>query len=170
MFACSTASSPITTRAEALTEVGFYHLKTTPLERALPRLLERALKEGHRVVVLAGSTERVEHLNQLLWTYDDASFLPHGTVRDGHAARQPVFLATSGGNPNQADMLVLVDGVRAPDLSGFVRICDMFDGNDETAVEAARQRWREAKAAGCGLTYWEQTAAGWVKRGTNTGG
>ncbi|HEX4192479.1 MAG TPA: DNA polymerase III subunit chi, partial [Stellaceae bacterium] len=41
----------------------------------------------------------------------------------------------------------------------------MFDGNDETAVEEARQRWREAKAAGHTLTYWEQTSAGWVKRG-----
>jgi DNA polymerase III subunit chi len=145
-------------------------LKTTPLERALPRLLERGLKEGHRMVVLAGSTERVEHLNQLLWTYDDASFLPHGSVRDGNAARQPIYLAAAEGNPNQANMLVLVDGVRIKDMNGFQRICDMFDGNDEAAVEAARQRWREAKAAGHALTYWEQTPSGWVKRGAHGAG
>ena len=33
----------------------------------------------------------------------------------------------------------------------------MFDGNDEAAVAAARQRWREAKAAGHDLVYWQQT-------------
>jgi DNA polymerase-3 subunit chi len=144
-------------------------LKTTPLERALPRLLERALKEGHRAVVLAGSGERVEHLNQLLWTYDDASFLPHGSARDGNAARQPVYLTAEEANPNGAGMLVLIDGAEAKDLAGFQRICDMFDGNDEAAVEAARQRWRAAKAAGYALTYWEQTPSGWVKRAADGG-
>lgn len=145
-------------------------MKTTPLERALPRLLERALKDGYRVVLIAGSDERVEHLNQLLWTYDDASFLPHGSARDGNAARQPIFLTTEPSNPNHADMLVLLDGVRAQDLGGYKRVCDIFDGNDESAIEAARRRWREAKMAGHALTYWEQTPSGWVKRGAEGNG
>jgi DNA polymerase III subunit chi len=128
--------------------------------------LERALKDGYRVLVLAGSNERVEHLNQLLWTYDDASFLPHGGARDGNAQRQPIFLSTApdGGNPNGATMLVLVDGVEAPDIAAFERCCDMFDGSDESAVAAARERWRRAKAAGHTLTYWQQGDAGWEKK------
>ncbi|MGH7032527.1 MAG: DNA polymerase III subunit chi [Stellaceae bacterium] len=152
-----------------MTEIGFYHLKTTPLERALPRLLERALKESHRAVVLAGSSERIDHLNQVLWTYEDASFLPHGSARDGNAARQPVYLTAEEANPNQAGMLVLIDGADAKDVAAFQRVCDMFDGNDEAAVEAARQRWRAAKAQGHVLTYWEQTPSGWVKRAADGG-
>jgi DNA polymerase-3 subunit chi len=127
------------------------------------------VKDGYRIMLIAGSDERVEHLNQLLWTYDDASFLPHGSARDGNAARQPIFLTNTTANPNHADMLVLVDGARAPDLTSYKRVCDMFDGNDESAVEAARQRWREAKLAGHALTYWEQTPSGWVKRGAEGG-
>jgi DNA polymerase-3 subunit chi len=148
-----------------LGEIGFYHLKTTPLERALPRLLERALKDGYRVLVQASSNERVEHLNQALWTYDDASFLPHGSARDGNTDRQPIFLTAAEGNPNNATMLVLVDGARSAETENFQRVCDMFDGNDEAAVAEARQRWRDAKAAGHTLTYWEQTTSGWTKRG-----
>lgn len=119
---------------------------------------------------MAGSEERVAHLNQLLWTYDDESFLPHGGARDGNAARQPIYLTVAEESPNRADMLVLVDGARATAFDGYRRVCDMFDGNDESAVEAARRRWREAKAAGHGLTYWEQTPSGWVKRGADGGG
>lgn len=130
--------------------------------------MERALKDGYRVLVMAGSGERLEHLNQLLWTYDEASFLPHGSARDGNADRQPIFLTAGDENPNRATMLVLVDGAQGSALEGYARVCDMFDGNDETAVAAARQRWREAKAAGHTLTYWEQTGAGWVKRGAET--
>jgi len=147
-----------------MTEFGFYHLKTWPLERALPRLLERALAEGHRIVVMAGSDERVLSLDALLWTYDEASFLPHGTARDGPPARQPVLLTTLDENPNAATMLILVDGVRSDRGHDFRRVCDMFDGNDESAVVAARERWRAAKDAGHELVYWQQTETGWTKR------
>ncbi|MGH7045359.1 MAG: DNA polymerase III subunit chi [Stellaceae bacterium] len=147
-----------------MAEIGFYHLLSTPLERALPRLLERARAEGHVIVVRAGSAERVAQLDALLWTYDEASFLPHGSARDGNAAGQPIWLTDGDENPNGASMVVLVDGVAAGDLSAFTRCADLFDGNDPDAVAAARERWRGARAAGHALTYWQQTAAGWGRR------
>jgi DNA polymerase III subunit chi len=147
-----------------MAEVGFYHLLTTPLERALPRLLERATGQGHRVVVQAGSPERVEHLSALLWTYDEASFLPHGSARDGNPAAQPIWLTHQPENPNGASILFVVDGVEADDLDGFTRCIDMFDGNNPDAVVAARGRWRAATAAGHTLTYWQQTEKGWEKK------
>jgi DNA polymerase III subunit chi len=147
-----------------LAEIGFYHLLATPLDRALPRLLERARAQGHRVVVRTGSAERVAQLDSMLWTYDEASFLPHGSARDGNAAAQPIWLTDMDENPNQATMAVLVDGVEASDLSAFARCADMFDGNDEAAVERARQRWRRARELGHVLTYWQQTPLGWERR------
>jgi DNA polymerase-3 subunit chi len=147
-----------------LAEIGFYHLLTTPLERALPRLLDRARREGHRIVVRAGSTVRVEQLDALLWTYDEASFLAHGSGREGNAAAQPIWLTDRDENPNGATMLVLIDGVEAVDLAGLDRCADLFDGNDESAVAAARQRWRNAREAGHTLTYWQQTSSGWEQR------
>jgi DNA polymerase III subunit chi len=147
-----------------MAEVGFYHLLTTPLERALPRLLERALAQGHRVIVQAGSPERVEHLNALLWTCDESGFLPHGSARDGNAAAQPIWLTHEAENPNGASILFLVDGVEADDLAGYARCIDMFDGNNADAVQAARGRWRAASAAGHTLTYWQQTDKGWEKK------
>jgi DNA polymerase III subunit chi len=148
-----------------LAEVGFYHLLSTPIERALPKLLERARGHGHPVVVRCGSTERVAQLDAILWTYEEASFLPHGSARDGDAANQPIWLTDRDENPNRATMLVLVDGVEAGDVSSFARCADMFDGNDDSAVAAARERWRRAHEAGHDLTYWQQTGAGWERRG-----
>jgi DNA polymerase III subunit chi len=147
-----------------MTEIGFYHLDRTPLERALPKLLERGLAAGFRILVVAGSAERVDHLDAALWTYDDASFLPHGSRRDGEAARQPVWLTAGDDNPNGADMLVLADGAASARLDEFRRCLDLFDGRDEAALAAARERWRLAKAAGHTLTYWQQTATGWTKK------
>jgi DNA polymerase III subunit chi len=148
-----------------MTEIGFYHLLTAPLDRALPRLLERARGQGYRIVVRATSAERVEHLNSLLWTYDEASFLAHGAAKDGNAAQQPIWLTERDDNPNDATMLVLIDGAEASELASFARCADLFDGDDDGAVAAARGRWRRALAAGHTLTYWQQTEKGWEKKG-----
>lgn len=151
-----------------MTEIRFYHLQRVSVERALPPLLAKALERGLRAVVVAGSEERVEHLNETLWTYDAASFLPHGSARDGAAADQPVWLTTRPENPNGAQLLVLTDGAGADlgALEGVSLICDLFDGNDPEAVAAARERWRRCKAAGHELTYWRQSAAGgWERQG-----
>jgi DNA polymerase III subunit chi len=148
-----------------MTEVGFYHLTTTSLERALPRLLEKALGRGLRAVVLAESAERVATLDAALWTFDDASFLPHGTAADGNADRQPIYLTHQDENPNGAALLVLVDGLSVADLSRYQRCLDLFDGANEAAVAAARRRWQACKAAGHTLTYWQQSeSGGWVAK------
>ncbi|MGH7012616.1 MAG: DNA polymerase III subunit chi [Stellaceae bacterium] len=148
-----------------MTEIGFYHLLSLALDRALPQLLEKAYAGGYRVVLMAGSTERVDHLNALLWTYDDAAFLPHGAAKDGNAAQQPIWLTVDDENPNGADMLVLVDGATSQHVDRYKRVLDVFDGNDAAAVATARERWQQAKAVGHALTYWQQTEKGWEKAG-----
>ncbi|WP_448206611.1 DNA polymerase III subunit chi [Azospirillum sp. sgz302134] len=148
-----------------MTEVRFYHLQRRTLEQALPKILEKVLERNWRAVVLAGSPERVDALNQHLWTYDPAGFLPHGSARDGFADQQPVWLTADDENPNGATVLVQVDGVTSDSLSTYDLVCDLFDGNDEEAVMAARDRWKACKAAGHALTYWQQNdRGGWDKR------
>lgn len=153
-----------------MTEIRFYHLTSSPLDRALPRILEKALSGGKRAVVVAGSPERAQALDGQLWTYDDRSFLPHGCASAAgaadFAADQPIWLTTEVENPNGADLLVLIDGqtVAAPD--DWPLVCEIFDGNDETALAAARARWKALKDGGHALTYWRQTdTGGWEKAG-----
>jgi DNA polymerase III subunit chi len=148
-----------------MTEVLFYHLGRQPLDKVLPGLLEKTLERGWRAVVQAGSSERVEALNALLWTYADESFLPHGSARDGFTEQQPVFLTAGEDNPNAATVRFLVDGAEAADLRGYARVVYIFDGRDEDAVAQARTAWRSAKGAGFNVTYWQQSDAGrWEKK------
>ncbi len=147
-----------------MTEVRFYHLQRRTLEQALPKILEKILERGLRAVVVAASPERVEMLNQHLWTYDRDSFLPHGSVREGDATDQPIWLTTDEECPNGATVLVLTDGMAARQPEVFAIICDLFDGRDPAAVQRARQRWRDAKAKGLTLTYWQQSErGGWTR-------
>ena len=148
-----------------MTEIGFYHLTRSRLDHALPKLLEKVLASGAHAVVRAGSAERIGFLNGHLWTWDPASFLPHGSASEGDAADQPIWLTTAEENPNDARVLVLTDGVEAGDIADFERCLEMFDGNDAASVAAARDRWRAYAEAGHALTYWQQNErGGWHKK------
>ena len=146
-----------------MVEYGFYHLTRTALEPALGRLLERVLASGQRAVVVASSTERVEALNRALWTFGRDSFLPHGTRDDGFAEEQPVFLTDRPDFPNDARVLIQVDGAELEPPPQFARCLCLFDGNDDAAVAQARALWRQRQERGEALTYWQQTERGWQK-------
>lgn len=148
-----------------MTQIGFYHLMRLPLEQALPKLLDKALAAGLRAVVLAGSPERVEALNDRLWTYEPESWLPHGSARDGEPELQPVWLTHVDENPNGATVLVMCDGASSEKVAEYQRGLDLFDGNDPDAVEKARERWKRWKAEGHQLVYYQQTErGGWEEK------
>jgi DNA polymerase III subunit chi len=145
-----------------MAELWFYHLERSELERALPPLLEKCLQRGWRALVRGGSEERLDALDATLWTYRDESFLPHGRDKP---ERQPVLLTSQGGNPNGSQVLFLIDGAEPGDLSGFERACVMFEERDQTALDLARARWKEAKEAGIIASYWRESASGkWEKQ------
>ena len=150
-----------------MAEVLFYHLSNSPLEASLPELLERSLARGWRVIVRFGSAAGMAAIDGMLWTYREEAFLPHGTVAMGSAALQPVYLTIGDENPNDANVLMLVDGARGSirEMAGFERTCLIFDGQDERALEAARADWREVKAAGMEAKYWAQERGKWVQKG-----
>lgn len=146
-------------------EVWFYHLERTPLEQALPELLERTLARGWRALVRAPSHERIEHLDGHLWSWRDDSFLPHGRDDEPMAERQPVLLTTGEANRNGAHALFLLDGAEAGDLAPYERCILLFDGRDDHALCAARQAWRRFKGEGRAVSYWQQGAErGWEKK------
>jgi len=150
-----------------MTEILFYHLQRHRLERVLPALVEKSLERGWRVVVQAASEERVEALDAHLWVFRDDSFLPHGTWREAEAAEQPVLLTVHDGNPNGAAVRFLLDGAPVPaDAGDYERIVLLIDGNDPDAVAAARERWREGRAKGFEVTYWQADENGrWQRKG-----
>jgi DNA polymerase-3 subunit chi len=154
----------------ASTEIWFYHLQEEPLARVLPTLVEKSLARGWRAVIQAVSDERVGALDELLWTYSDESFLPHGTAREGDPHLQPVFLTTGVENPNGASIRFCVEGadvsaaLAAADPS-YERLIVLFDGADPDQLDIARAQWRELKSEPCQLAYWQQAGAGrWERK------
>lgn len=146
-------------------EVWFYQLERSGPDEALPRLLEKTLEKGWRALVRTPDASRVEHLDQLLWTWRDDSFLPHGLADEPLAERQPILIGVGDENANDAKALFLLDGAEPGDLGGLERCILLFDGRDEDQLTAARGHWKTLKAKGNEVSYWvENPGRGWEKK------
>lgn len=150
-----------------MTDIRFYHMERSPLEKTLPALVSKALSQGHRILIKTPSPASAETLSAHLWTYDDKSFLPHGTAKDGNANLQPIFLTSADENPNNADVLILTGGAQSDKTADFKLCCDLLDGRNPENVQAARTRWKAYKDEGFDVTYWQQGEKGWEEKTAN---
>ncbi|KZY38703.1 DNA polymerase III subunit chi [Roseovarius sp. HI0049] len=144
----------------------FYHLTRRPLEATLPMLLGKAQQAGWRVAVRGVAAARMEWLDEKLWLGPEDGFLPHGLATAPHAARQPILLTTGAESANDPHCVMTIDGadVAAEEVQRLDRVCVLFDGNDEAAVQAARGQWKALTDAGCSAQYWSEESGRWEKK------
>jgi DNA polymerase-3 subunit chi len=140
-------------------QVDFYHLTLQPLDRVLPRIAERVVGGGGRLLVVAESGDQRAALDRLLWTYAPESFLAHAQVAgDDSDAPQPILISAEPNPSNQARNVALADGVWRDAALGFERAFHFFD--DERIVEA-RAAWRAlGDRDGVDRRYWKQNDEG----------
>lgn len=144
----------------------FYHLTRAPLEATLPMLLGKAREAGWRVAVRGTDAERMAWLDDKLWLGPEDQFSPHGLAGGEFDADQPVLLTTGTAMPNGASCLMAIDGagVEPAEVAALERVCILFDGNDEAAVEAARAQWKALTGQGCAAQYWSEAGGRWEKK------
>jgi len=144
-------------------QVDFYHLAATPIERVLPRIAERLLADGARLLVVADDDVLLARLDRQLWDYAPESFLAHGRDGGNDDTRQPVLLSASIVAANGARNVALADGVWREAALGFDRAFYLFD---DTRIDDARAQWR-ALGAKPDVTrrFWKQDDAGKWREG-----
>jgi DNA polymerase-3 subunit chi len=141
--------------------VDFYHLAASPLERVLPRICERLLDGGERLLIVT-EADRLDALDTLLWSYARDSFLPHGRSGQADAEGQPILLSAMPEAANGAENIALADGQWRDEALAFQRA---FYFLDHGHLDAARASWRALKdRPEVERRYWKQDEAGkWVQ-------
>lgn len=148
-------------------EYWFYHLEASTLEDVLPGLLEKVRERGWTALVKLGgaSEEHLAELDQYLWTFKDASFLPHGRDDQPMADDQPILLSATTDAAGGKDCVFLIDGARVADMFGVERAIVMINGRNSEDVKQERARWKTLSATDAKLAYFQQDNRGrWVKK------
>ena len=114
------------------------------------RLLNKAYRAGLRVYVLTEAPEQSCALDQLLWTFSDANFVPHALSQSAEA-RDPLTRICIGESLEDGtgfDMLVNLRNTPQLEHGDFGRVAELVS-SEEAHRSAARRRyaaWRDRGA------------------------
>jgi DNA polymerase-3 subunit chi len=142
-----------------MTRIDFYSLEPdSPGDRFLLtcRLVERVRAEGLRVFIHCPDAEAARHLDRLLWTYRQDSFLPHGVV--GAAGPNldleltPILISRDGTPEHEDQVLINLAAEPPAFFSRFERVCEPIDA-DPTVKAAGRERFRYYRDRGYPLAH-----------------
>lgn len=143
----------------------FYHLTRQSVDQAMSMLLPKCLGQDWRVLVRGTDVAALGHLDQVLWTIEPDSFLPHGMAGGMHDDMQPILLAMEGVEAEH-DCLMAVQSaaVTADEVNARQRTIILFEAADEMQMAHARQQWKALTDAGCSAQYWSQESGRWAKK------
>lgn len=142
----------------------FYHLEGSTIENVLPELLEKTLAKGWRALVKLPK-ENLTDMDDLLWTFRDDSFLPHGRDDEPMADWQPILLSAEMDDANGFDAVFLIGGAEIAQMDDVQRAMVMINGRSESDISRERGRWKRLKDAGAELAYYQQNSRGaWEKK------
>ena len=117
-----------------MTRVDFYILandNAQAREQYACRLAEKAFRLGHRVYIHTGSAQQTRQLDDLLWTFQQGSFLPHGLYGESGDTPAPVLLGHDDEPDASSQVLInLADDVPLF-FSRFERVAELVDARSD---------------------------------------
>lgn len=130
--------------------VDFYVLKTEDAQglRVMAcRLIEKIYKQGYTVFVCLDSEEDVQHLDGLLWTFRQGSFVPHALCSDADEWT-PVLLGSLQVKERPArEVMVNLSSAIPENVEQFSRIADLVNQAPKIRAEG-RLRYRAYRDQG----------------------
>lgn len=136
-----------------MTRVDFYVLQDTTSvgrERFACRLADIAYRRGQRVYLNAQSLDQAQALDNLLWTFQAGSFVPHGLHPSDIAEDTPVLIGYDGVPDRGHEVLINLAEAVPSFFSRFDRVAELVNQDEQTKA-AGRQRFRFYRDRGYAL-------------------
>ena len=148
-----------------MSEVFFYHLTQTPLEIALPKILERALSEKWSIEIRTSANTNLDEISNAIWRGPEESFLPHCLEDHEDLQDYPIVLCKSP-LKDWRDCLIVVGqaDLKENEVKNYKRICLIFDAKIEAELSKARKSWKKLSEEGINTAYWAEDKGRWVKK------
>ncbi len=137
------------------TTVLFIETRGADKRMALCQQVERFYEEGRRVVVVTDSTLAAQHLDQMLWTFSQPSFIPHRVVTGPLEMPiiEPVIIVPSPLAIPGYDVVVADSRVTLDFLQHFSTAIHFVLTDDPDQRQDSRLLWQAARDQGLVLQH-----------------
>ena len=138
-----------------MARVDFYIL-AQPDERARQllacKLAEKAWRLDNSVYIHTQDRTEAERLDELLWTFRDGSFVPHGLVgRHDGTESSPIMVGCDPDGVETRDLLINLHDDIPSFAEGFPRVAELVT-SDENSRNLSRRRYAAYRDRGHDLT------------------
>lgn len=133
-----------------MTLIDFYVLKKDSLDDQYHfacRLVEKAVRQGNRVMIATKDQAESEKLDESLWSFRPDAFVPHAMLGDELAASAPVLISHGEDDDSHHDVLVNLRLEIPTQFSRFQRLAEVVVQNPDI-LENSRQSYAFYKKRG----------------------
>jgi DNA polymerase III subunit chi len=136
--------------------MSIYFVETAVAEQRelLCRWTERLYMENKRVRIVVDSTQSAQLIDQLLWTFSQASFIPHMVFSQGNALPDEPVLITVGEFQAAGFEAVVCDcPVDLEFMRGFETAVHFILRDDTERRQHSRDLWQKARDSGINTVH-----------------
>ncbi len=133
-----------------MTQVNFYTLSSKEESSRLQfacRLCEKAIILGHKIFVIAESEAQQNQLDDLLWEFKPASFVPHAKIDQKDVSNHSVLLCLNEVPDTANDVLINLGREACQQHAQFSRINEILSA-DQESLAAGRVAYRFYQSQG----------------------
>jgi DNA polymerase-3 subunit chi len=145
-------SSPLAASGPSALRVDFYIIEdpsSTARLKLACKLAEKAYLAAQSVLVWHTDPAELAAFDELLWTFNDGSFVPHEALPNSGVpgTESPVFLSAGVALSANVDIIINLAPELPPSLSWTRRVAEIIDG-DDTRRRAGRARFKAYRELG----------------------
>ncbi len=105
------------------------------------RLTEKAWRQRHRILISVANDEELRHMDRLLWTWREQSFIPHGIHGKADSRLNPILISSGSEPADEHEVLINLRPEVPEYFSRFERVAECVD-QDEAQKAAGRKRYK----------------------------
>ena len=134
-----------------MTRIDFYQITQSRLsEDALVcKLCQKAYSAEQKVLLLTSNEQHSQRLDQLLWTHDDESFIPHDQ-QDEEGLLTPILINHQADPRGERQLLINLSNEIPLFFAQFERVLELVTDDNK---EQARSHYSYYKERGYPLNY-----------------
>lgn len=125
----------------------FIELAVAQKPKYICEISEKLYNLGKRAHIYTSTQKDGHFLNQLLWSWKQDSFIPHGLKEESDEA-EAVQICTTALPAEGADVLILYDPLSPDAFEGYSQIIDFAETYDKQKLQASRLRYKQARDSG----------------------
>lgn len=127
-----------------MTRIDFYQITESPFsaDTLVCKLCHKAYQAGQKVLLLTSGPQQSQHLDRLLWTQDDESFIPHDQQEE-QGFITPILINHQADPRGERQLLINLSDEIPVYFAQFERVLELVTEENKTVARSHYSYYKE---------------------------